>query len=197
MTVTTHFSTLSPTAHLPRQDGQESFYVKVSSDRSRSHTASLLVSSSLVATASISSVSSASSISSTASTPTTSGIGDTWLAIDETYSESLVNVDNGEAEAEDFVSSIASVSTLRPESARRESSPGRGDKGSRGYWKSFIDGIQRVVIFTLDGGVIDRIKAANSYSKPLFDVSLSLEFVGVSLVDNRRMRELAYISLSQ
>ena len=67
----------------------------------------------------------------------------------------------------------------------------------RGYWMSFIDGLQRVLIFTPDEGVIQHIKAVNSYSVPLFEVSLSLRAVGVSLVDNDKKRELAYIAVQQ
>ena len=67
----------------------------------------------------------------------------------------------------------------------------------RGYWKSFVDGLQRVLIFTPEVGVIDRIKAANSYSVPLFEASLAIKNVGVSLVDNIRKRELAYVAITQ
>ena len=80
-----------------------------------------------------------------------------------------------------------------PRAGRRKSNNG----GTRGFWRSFIDGIQRVVVFTPNEGVIDRIKAENSYSQPLFEVSLSLQTVGLSLVDNQKKRELAYIALSQ
>ena len=67
----------------------------------------------------------------------------------------------------------------------------------RGYWKSFVDGLQRVLIFTPDEGVIDRIKAANSYSIPLFEATLSVRNIGISLVDNNKKRELAYIAIIQ
>ncbi len=150
-----------------------------------------------MATTSISSVSSTSSFSSYSSTPPPiAGVGDTWLAVDETFSESLVSVEQDEdLEVQESFASVSTLAPLGPESMRSSSGGGRG--GSKGYWKSFIDGIQRVVIFTPDEGIIDRIKAANSYSQPLIDVSLSLQFVGVSLVDNQKKRELAYISLSQ
>lgn len=67
----------------------------------------------------------------------------------------------------------------------------------RGYWKSFVDGLQRILIFTPDEGVIDRIKAANSYSIPLFEASLAIRNIGISLVDNQKRRELAYIAITQ
>ena len=67
----------------------------------------------------------------------------------------------------------------------------------RGFWNSFIDGLQRVLIFTTDDEVNDRIKADNSYSLPLFEASVSLRNVGLSLVDNLKNRELAYIAITQ
>ena len=67
----------------------------------------------------------------------------------------------------------------------------------RGYWKSFSNGLQRVIIFTSDEGVLERIRAENSYSVPLFEASLSLRSIGLSLVDNDKRRELAYIAITQ
>ena len=67
----------------------------------------------------------------------------------------------------------------------------------RAYWKTFIDGLQRTLIFTPDEGVIDRIKAGSSYSVPQVEVSLSLRAIGLSLVDNHKKRELAYIAATQ
>ncbi|XP_064395949.1 intermembrane lipid transfer protein VPS13A-like isoform X2 [Halichondria panicea] len=73
-----------------------------------------------------------------------------------------------------------------------------GSKGvNRGYWKSFSNGLQRVIIFTSDEGVLERIRAENSYSVPLFEASLSLRSIGLSLVDNDKRRELAYIAITQ
>ena len=66
----------------------------------------------------------------------------------------------------------------------------------RGYWKSFVDGLQRVLIFTPDETVLMKIQAANSFSIPLFEASLTFKAIGLSLVDNDRKRELAYVSVS-
>lgn len=54
-----------------------------------------------------------------------------------------------------------------------------------------------MLIFTHDEGVIDRIKAANSYSFPLFEASMSIRNIGISLVDNPKKRELAYVAITQ
>lgn len=59
-----------------------------------------------------------------------------------------------------------------------------------------MDGLQRVLLFTPDEGILMRIQAANSFSIPIFEASLSLKAIGLSLVDNDRKRELAYVSVS-
>ena len=67
----------------------------------------------------------------------------------------------------------------------------------RGHWKSFIDGLQRVLVFTRDEDVIDRIQAADTISKNDAEMTLTLRSVGISLVDNKRKREVAYIGITQ
>ena len=71
------------------------------------------------------------------------------------------------------------------------------DKNRRGHWKSFIDNLQRTLLFTEDDSILDRIKAADYFSQNLIEVSLSLRSVGLSLVDNKRKREVAYIGITQ
>jgi hypothetical protein len=53
-----------------------------------------------------------------------------------------------------------------------------------------------VLVFTPDEEVLLRIKAANSFSVPLFEASLTLKAIGLSLVDNLRKKEVVYISIS-
>ena len=72
-----------------------------------------------------------------------------------------------------------------------------GRSASRAYWKSFISGIQRVVLFTPFLETVDRIKVVGSYSRPQVEVLLGLSAVGLSLVDNSKKRELAYIAITQ
>ena len=72
-----------------------------------------------------------------------------------------------------------------------------GRSASRAYWKSFISGIQRVVLFTPFLETVDRIKVVGSYSRPRVEVLLGLSAVGLSLVDNSKKRELAYIAITQ
>ena len=68
---------------------------------------------------------------------------------------------------------------------------------NRGYWKAFINGLQRVLLFTPNEDVISRIRASGAYCDPLFEASLTLKGVGLSLVDNQKKRELAYIAIIQ
>ena len=92
--------------------------------------------------------------------------------------------------------SLSSRGTLTASSTGVNATDG-GRSGSRAYWKSFISGIQRVVLFTPFIETIDRIKAVGSYSRPKLEFSLALRAVGLSLVDNHNKRELAYIAITQ
>lgn len=99
-------------------------------------------------------------------------------------------------------SSISSFSSLTSRGTVTSSLGGAnttdgGGHSSRAYWKSFINGIQRVVLFTPFIETIDRIKAVASFTRPQLEVSLALKTVGLSLVDNYNKRELAYIAVTQ
>ena len=67
----------------------------------------------------------------------------------------------------------------------------------RGYWKSFIDSLQRTVVFTDRSDTLDRIKAADNVLQNNAEISLSLKSIGVSLVDDKLRREVAYIGVTQ
>ena len=54
-----------------------------------------------------------------------------------------------------------------------------------------------MVLFTPHKETIDRVKASATYSQPQLELSLALRAVGLSLVDNRNKRELAYIAVTQ
>lgn len=105
-----------------------------------------------------------------------------WLSIqdDDKHTESLVSVKYDEP------------SLLSPTS-RGGGSP----KVIRGHWKSFFDGLQRVLVFTRDESILDCIKAADGVTQNSLDVSLTLKSVGLSLVDNKRRKEVAYIGITQ
>ena len=52
-------------------------------------------------------------------------------------------------------------------------------------------------MFIMDQDVLDHIVAADSVSQNNTDVSLTLKSVGLSLIDNKRKREVAFIGITQ
>ena len=67
----------------------------------------------------------------------------------------------------------------------------------QGYWKSFIDNLQRTLIFANNTEILNRIKSADSMSQNIIQLSLSIKCIGLSLVDNTNKREVAYIGVTQ
>ena len=66
------------------------------------------------------------------------------------------------------------------------------------YWVSFRDGVQRIVLFTADRQVHDNVKdvlEGTKTERAHLDVSLSLNALGVSLVNDELGMEVAYIAL--
>ena len=69
--------------------------------------------------------------------------------------------------------------------------------GSGGYWISFLDHLQRVVMFTQDKDMVECAKAGEDTGLPILDFTLSLKSIGVSLVNNTKKKEIAYIGITQ
>ena len=68
---------------------------------------------------------------------------------------------------------------------------------SSGYWISFLDHLQRVVMFTQDKDMVDCAKAGEETGLPIVDFALSLKSIGLSLVNNTKKKEIAYIGITQ
>ena len=66
-----------------------------------------------------------------------------------------------------------------------------------GYWVSFLDHLQRVVMFTQDRDMVECAKAGEETGLPILDLTLSLKNIGVSLVNNSKKKEIAYIGITQ
>ena len=66
-----------------------------------------------------------------------------------------------------------------------------------GYWVSFLDHLQRVVLFTEDKDVMRCSKNMEDIGQPLLDFKLSLKSIGVSLVNNVKKKEIAYVGITQ
>ena len=69
--------------------------------------------------------------------------------------------------------------------------------GHGGYWVSFPDYLQRVVLFTEDKDVMRYSKNMEDIGQPLLDFKLSLKSIGVSLVNNVKKKEIAYVGITQ
>ena len=62
---------------------------------------------------------------------------------------------------------------------------------------SFQDGLQRTVLFTTSKDVVDRVLMGNKTEQPSIDFTLSLIAVGLSLVNDVKGIEIAYIGIPQ
>lgn len=129
---------------------------------------------------------------------TSAAVGSARIAVNDNFGEALVGVEMGEeADGDGYSLSSSASGDGGSSSVSSTSLSAVGPCRTKAFWVSFLDGLQRVVIFTQDEGVVDRIKDDSSYSLPLFEVSLSMRALGLSLVDNMKKRELAYIALTQ
>ena len=70
-------------------------------------------------------------------------------------------------------------------------------KGNTGYWVSFQDGLQRTVLFTESKEIFNRVMLGNKTEQPSIDLTLSLIAVGLSLVNDVKGSEIAYIGIPQ
>lgn len=68
-------------------------------------------------------------------------------------------------------------------------------QGTIGYWISFLDGLQRVILFTTSEEVCQHVIGGNKTERANTDISLSLEEVGLSLVNDHKGLEVAYIGI--
>ena len=66
-----------------------------------------------------------------------------------------------------------------------------------GYWISFQDGLQRVVLFTTSHRICSHVLEGNKMEQNYIELSLSLQAVGLSLVNDIKGLEIAYIGIPQ
>ena len=67
----------------------------------------------------------------------------------------------------------------------------------RGFWKVFTNGQQKVLLFTSNSDLVECISLDATSSISQLDVTLSLGYVGLSLVDDSRAKELAYLAVTE
>ena len=81
----------------------------------------------------------------------------------------------------------------------RRSAPELGNTSSfdkmKGRWVSFMDNVQRVLLLTLHKEEVRKALKGQSVERPHLECTLSLRFVGLSLVDDLRGQEVAYVGL--
>lgn len=65
------------------------------------------------------------------------------------------------------------------------------------HWVSFLDGRQRVLLFTEDLAVVTKARQAEDLEQFQQEVKVSLRNLGLSLINNRRRQEIAYIGITR
>lgn len=64
------------------------------------------------------------------------------------------------------------------------------------YWVSFLDGMQRVLLFTCDQNVADNAQATKQFEIIDREITLSLHGLGLSVVNNLLRQEIVYIGIA-
>jgi len=65
------------------------------------------------------------------------------------------------------------------------------------HWVSFLDGRQRVLLFTEDVAVVTKARQAEELEQFQQEVKVSLQSLGLSLVNNANRQEIAYIGITR
>lgn len=65
------------------------------------------------------------------------------------------------------------------------------------HWISFLDGRQRVLLFTEDVGVVTKAQQAEELEQFQQEVKVSLQNLGLSLINNASRQEIAYIGVTR
>ena len=63
------------------------------------------------------------------------------------------------------------------------------------HWVSFLDGRQRILLFTEDVAVVTNARQAEELEQFQQEVKVSLQHLGLSLVNNSSRQEIAYIGI--
>ncbi|XP_059386008.1 intermembrane lipid transfer protein VPS13C isoform X5 [Carassius carassius] len=64
------------------------------------------------------------------------------------------------------------------------------------HWVSFLDGRQRVLIFTEDVGIVSKARQAEELEQFQQEVNISLKNLGLSLINNDIRQEIAYVGIT-
>ncbi|XP_054859061.1 intermembrane lipid transfer protein VPS13C isoform X2 [Eublepharis macularius] len=64
------------------------------------------------------------------------------------------------------------------------------------HWVSFLDGRQRVLLFTDDVALVSKARQAEEMEQPDQEINVSLHSLGLSLVNNENKQEISYIGIT-
>ncbi|XP_060115875.1 intermembrane lipid transfer protein VPS13C isoform X1 [Heteronotia binoei] len=64
------------------------------------------------------------------------------------------------------------------------------------HWVSFLDGRQRVLLFTDDVALVSKARQAEEMEQPDQEITVSLHSLGLSLVNNENKQEISYIGIT-
>ncbi|XP_077774951.1 intermembrane lipid transfer protein VPS13C isoform X2 [Podarcis muralis] len=64
------------------------------------------------------------------------------------------------------------------------------------HWVSFLDGRQRVLLFTDDVALVSKARQAEEMEQPDQEINVALHSVGLSLVNNENKQEISYIGIT-
>lgn len=73
----------------------------------------------------------------------------------------------------------------------------REKRESKGYWISFLDGLQRTLIFTDRYNLIENVRRRNRTLSSLLVANASFRSIGVSIVDDIKKRDILYLGLKE
>uniref|UniRef100_A0ACB8E5K2 Vacuolar protein sorting-associated protein 13C n=1 Tax=Sphaerodactylus townsendi TaxID=933632 RepID=A0ACB8E5K2_9SAUR len=65
------------------------------------------------------------------------------------------------------------------------------------HWVSFLDGRQRVLLFTDDVAIVSKARQAEEMEQPDQEINVSLHSLGLSLVNNENKQEISYIGITR
>lgn len=64
------------------------------------------------------------------------------------------------------------------------------------YWVSFLDGMQRVLLFTEDSYIAENVQSAKHFETIDQELTVSLHGLGLSLIDNVAKRDVMYMGIT-
>ncbi|XP_053320973.1 intermembrane lipid transfer protein VPS13C isoform X2 [Spea bombifrons] len=64
------------------------------------------------------------------------------------------------------------------------------------HWVSFLDGRQRVLLFTEDVALVTKARQAEEMEQPDQEITISIHSLGLSLINNENKQEISYIGIT-